>query len=84
MFIDNGRYDNGVVNRDWVKTWSHSIINPIVDFKLNAPAFPLQLKKIILGSQMPELDTNLSQIDYLVSLKGYSIEVEKSKINNYR
>ena len=84
MFIDNGRYDNGVVNRDWVKTWSHSIINPIVDFQLNASAFPLQLKKIILGSKMPELDTNLSQIDYLVSLKGYSIEVEKSKINNYR
>jgi len=84
MFIDNGRYDNGVINRDWVKTWTHSIINPIVDFKLNSLGLPIQLKRIILGPKMQELEVNLSQIDYYLSLKGYSAKVEKSIITNYR
>lgn len=84
MFLDNGRYDNGVINRDWVKTWSHSIINPIVDFKLNASKFPLQLKQIILGPKMPEMEINKSQIEDLISTKGYMISVEQSEIDNYR
>lgn len=84
MFIDNGRYDNGVVNRDWVKTLSHSIINPIVDFKLNSKSFPIQLRRIILGPKMQEKSTNLTQIDYLLSLKEYSIKVEQSEIDYYR
>lgn len=84
MFLDNGRYDNGVTNRDWVKTWSHSIINPIVDFKLNASGFPLQLRKVIIGPKMPELDINKSQLEDLISAKGYYIKVENSEIDNYR
>ena len=84
MFLDNGRYDNGVTNRDWVKTCSHSIINPIVDFKLNTSKFPLQLKRIILGPKMPELDLNKSQLEDLISSKGYTIMVDKSEIDNYR
>lgn len=84
MFIDNGRFDNGVVNRDWVKTWSYSIINPVVDFKLNSSSFPIQLKRIIMGPKLPELNVNISQIDYLISLRGYSIEIARSEIDNYR
>lgn len=84
IFFDNRKYNNGVINRDWVKTWNHSIINPIIDFKLNSPGFPLQLKRIVLGPKMQELDTNKSQLEYYISQKGYSIDVEKSKIDNYR
>lgn len=84
MFIDNGRFDNGVINRDWVKTWSYSIINPIVDFKLNSSSFPIQLKRIIMGPKTPELNVNISQIDYLISLRGFSIEIVPSEIDNYR
>lgn len=84
MFLDNGRDDNDVTNYDWVKTWSHSIINPIVDFKLNSSKFPLQLKRIILGPKMPELDINKSQLEDLISSKGYTIKVDTSEINNYR
>ena len=84
MFFDDGRDDNGVTNHDWVKTWSHSIINPIVDFKLNSSKFPLQLKRIILGPKMPELDINKSQLKDLISSKGYTIKVDTSEIDNYR
>ena len=84
MFFDNGRYDNGVADRNWVKTWSHSIINPIVEFKLNAPGFPLQLKRIILGPKFPEREDNKSQMDYLLYMKKYSIEIDISQIENYR
>lgn len=84
IFFDNRKYNNGDINRDWVKTWNHSIINPIIDFKLNSPGFPLQLKRIVLGPKMQELDTNKSQLEYYISQKGYSIDVEKSKIDNYR
>lgn len=84
MFFDNGRYDNGVINRDWIKTWSHSIINPIVDFKLKSTGFPIQLKRIILGPKMHESDINKSQIDYLLSLRGYDAKTDISKIKNYR
>ncbi len=84
MFFDNGRYDNGVINRDWIKTWSHSIINPIVDFKLNSVGFPMLLKRIILGPKMQEVDINKSQLEYLISLRGYSVNTDISKIKNYR
>lgn len=84
MFYDNRRYDNGVVNRDWIKTLSHSIINPIVDFNFNSSGFPIQLKKIILGPKMQELNINGNQISYLLSLKGCVIEVTNSSIQNYR
>lgn len=84
MFFDNGRYDNGVVNRDWIKTWSHSIINPIVDFKLNSTGFPIQLKRIILGPKMHESDINQSQLDHLLLLRGYDAKTDISKIKNYR
>ena len=84
MFFDNGRYNNGVVNRDWIKTITHSIINPIVDFNFNSSGFPLQLKRIILGPKMQELSINENQIGYLISQKGYNIEVCQSEIKNYR
>ncbi len=84
MFYDNGRYDNGVINRDWVKTWSHSIINPFVDFKLNSSKFPLQLKQILLGPKMPERNINRNQLEDLLLAKGLNIDVGVSKIDNYR
>lgn len=84
MFIDNRKLNNGVINRDWVITWNHSIINPVIDFKLNSSNFPIKLKRIILGSKMPELHINKIQLEYLISTKGYSIEVQISEIDNYR
>ena len=84
IFFDDEKKDNGVINHEWIKTWSHSIIIPIVDFKLNSPNFPLQLKEILLGPKMPERDTNKSQLEGLISQKGYTITVKKSVIDNYR
>jgi hypothetical protein len=84
MFFDNEKYNNGVINRDWVKTWSHSIVNPIVDFKLNAPSFPLQLRRVILGPKMLESNINKGQLEDLISTRGYNIQVDFSKIDNYR
>ena len=33
---------------------------------------------------MPELDINKSQLEDLISAKGYYIKVENSEIDNYR
>lgn len=84
MFIDNRRVDNGVINRDWIITWGHSIINPIIEFTLDSHNLPIQLKSIILGPKMPECQVNKNQLEYLISDRGYSIKIYNSEINNYR
>ena len=84
IFFDNGRFDNGVIKRDWIQTLTHSIINPIIDFKLNSSGFPLQLTQIILGPKMQESKIQKSQLEDLISEKGYSIKVSMSSIKNYR
>lgn len=84
MFLDDERYNNCVINRDWIRTWSHSIIIPTVDFKLNSPDFPLQLKGITLGSKMPEQELNRFQLENLISSKKYEISIATSEIVHYR
>ena len=84
IFFDNSRFDNGVIKRDWIQTLTHSIINPIIDFKLNSSGFPLQLTQIILGPKMQESKIQKSQLEDLISEKGYSIKVSMSSIKNYR
>ena len=70
----------------WVLSNGTNIVNPYMDFDLDA--FPLKLKKIILGPKCPESDMNLFQLKALIenhpnsSLKD--IEISKSKIENYR
>lgn len=45
---------NASLNRNWVKTKDHSIINPIIDFSLMDESFPLRLDTIVLGPKFPE------------------------------
>lgn len=83
-------------SKEWVKTTSHSIFNPYVEFALtegakiekNIPLFPLKLKEIILGPKCPEKLVNQEQIKALLDkdpeLKKLKIKVNISKIDNYR
>jgi hypothetical protein len=80
--------------RDWVLTESHSILNPVIDIKLNHPEFPLVLNEVILGPKCPEIETNKVQLEELLRCrknqmtfegKSYSkIDVRISDIKNYR
>lgn len=80
------------IKSDWVMTYSHSIINPIIDFKLNSVSFPIRLKEVILGPKCPEQDTNLVQIKEMIKrklkdsigTKRKKINVELSNIKHYR
>lgn len=81
---------------DWVMTYSHNIINPVIDFRLNSKLFPIQLEKVILGPKCPEQDSNCVQIEEMIRRKKKEIEqgnldsnlnklkVEMSNIKNYR
>ncbi|MDC8003854.1 type I restriction enzyme HsdR N-terminal domain-containing protein [Aureisphaera galaxeae] len=84
------------LNSNWVKTYSHSIINPFIDFQLNNSAFPIQLSEVILGPKSPEQDSNIVQLQEMVRRKRRHITAKKldsnlkrlkikiSKINHYR
>ncbi len=84
------------IKRDWVMTYSHSIINPIIDFQLNGSRFPLYLKEVLLGPKCPEQETNKVQLEELIRRKKNEIftkkndadlsnlKVELSTIKHYR
>lgn len=84
------------IGRDWVLTYTHSIVNPIIDFQLNGSQFPLHLKEILLGPKCPERETNKVQLEELIRRKRSEIvsksidadltdlKVEISAINHYR
>lgn len=86
--------DVPIEKRDWVLTDSHSIMNPVIDIRLNHPDFPLILDEVILGPKSPEANINKVQIEELVRIKKaqmtfetktYSkINVKISNIQNYR
>ncbi|MCQ2351084.1 MAG: DUF2971 domain-containing protein [Paludibacteraceae bacterium] len=81
--------NNVVCNRNvtWVKTPDHSILNPVIDFHLKQEVFPLRLKKIVVGSNCPEIDTNIRQIKEMLKINGFdrdNVEVVQSEIKNYR
>lgn len=84
------------LNSNWVKTHTHSIINPFIDFQLNNSAFPIHLSEIILGPKSPEQDSNKVQLQEMVRRKKSHINLNKidsnlkglkittSKIKHYR
>lgn len=82
IFTDD--YLNISLNRNWVKTNDHSIINPIIDFSLTDEFFPLRLDTIVLGPKFPEKELNKNQLEEMVKSLGLNIHVENSKIECYR
>lgn len=79
LIIDNDSLVK--IKSDWVMTFTHSIVNPIMDFRLNSKSFPIQLKEILLGPKCPEQETNLVQIQEMIRRKKREI-VEKSFDSN--
>ena len=94
LIIDNKSLPK--LRTDWVMTYSHSILNPIIDFRLNIKEFPIQLKRIVLGPKCPEQEINKVQIEELIRRKKKEIVLSKmtarlqnvkvslSKIKHYR
>jgi hypothetical protein len=94
LIIDNKSLSK--LRTDWVMTFTHSIFNPIIDFRLNGSLFPLQLKEIILGPKCPEQETNFVQLQEMIRRKKReivahkldsnldNIKVEFSNITHYR
>lgn len=84
LIIDNDSLAK--IKSDWVMTFSHSIINPIMDFGLNSKSFPIQLKEILLGPKCPEQETNLVQIQELIRRKKKEIVEKKldTNLNNLK
>jgi len=94
LIIDNDSLDK--IKSDFVMTYTHSIINPIMDFRLNSKSFPIQLNEIILGPKCPEQETNLVQLQEMIrrkkreiTTKAYDsslnqLKIELSKIKHYR
>lgn len=84
------------IKSDWVMTYTHSIINPIMDFRLNSKSFPIQLREIIIGPKSPEQEINMVQIQEMIRRKKREItdkdydsnlnklKVELSTIKHYR
>ena len=94
LIIDNNKLEK--IKTDWVMTYTHSIINPVIDFRLNIKSFPIQLRTILLGPKCMEQETNCVQIREMIRRKRNEIrektydsnlsnlKVELSKIKHYR
>jgi hypothetical protein len=94
LIIDNGKLDK--LKTDWVLTDTHSIVNPIIDFRINNNSFPIHLRTILLGPKCPEKETNYVQIEEMIRRKKKEIKdnnydsnlnnlkVELSSIKHYR
>jgi len=94
LIIDNDTLDK--LKTDWVMTYTHSIFNPVIDFRLNSKLFPIQLRTILLGPKCPEQETNFVQIEEMIrrkkkeiKAKSYdsnlsNLKVELSAIKHYR
>ena len=94
LIIDNDTLDK--LKTDWVMTYTHSIINPVIDFRLNSKSFPIHLRTILLGPKCPEQETNYVQIEEMIRRKKKEIKdnshdsnlnnlkVELSEIKHYR
>lgn len=94
LVIDNEILEK--INEDWILTNVNSIINPVIDFRLNDINSPFQLNKIIIGPKCPERITNQVQINEMILRKIIEInntnlnsnlngiKVECSKIMHYR
>ncbi len=94
LIIDNKSLSE--LKKDWVMTYTHSIFNPVIDFRLNSKLFPIHLKEIILGPKCPEYEINQVQIKEMVRRKKRDIteqnldsnledlKIELSSIKHYR
>lgn len=94
LIIDNDTLSK--LKTDWVMTYTHSIINPIIDFGLNSKSFPIHLRTILLGPKCPEQETNYVQIEEMIRRKRKfirdkshdsnlnNLKVELSSIKHYR
>lgn len=94
LVIDNRNLNK--IKTDWVMTYTHSIINPVIDFELNSPSFPVHLSEIILGPKCAELETNIVQLKEMIRRKKKAIpnksilnsltkiKVDLSEITHYR
>lgn len=79
------------MQKKWLLTASHNILNPYVDFNLNEKDMPLQISEIVLGPKSPEKEINKKQFEQFIrdlnQKPEYNIsklKVSISKINNYR
>lgn len=94
LIVDNNNLNK--LRTGWLMTYTHSILNPVIDFQLNSASFPIRLKQIILGPKCPEQETNLVQLKEMIRRKRREITernldsnfrglgVELSKITHYR
>lgn len=84
LIIDNDTLDK--LKTDWVMTFTHSIINPVIDFRINSKAFPIHLKTILLGPKCPEQETNYVQIEEMIRRKKKEIKDKghDSNLNNLK
>jgi|GEM_PF-819743 len=94
LVVDNGAQNNPLSK--WIITSQHSIFNPVIDFQLNSPNFPIHLTNIVIGPKCPEQSTNQAQIQEMIRHKNKEIikkgiksdilqlKVELSKNTNYR
>lgn len=94
LIIDDSTLNQ--IDSDWVVTYTHSILNPFIDFRLNSKTFPIQLSEIILGPKSPEQDSNKIQLEEMIRRKKTKIKKDKfdtdlskldvllSKIKHYR
>ena len=82
----NKKQTKSAYSEIWIHNITYNVIHPIALFDNLRAAnnFPMQMKKIILGPNMPEAELNQRQIKQLVKSKDLQIEVEISKIRNYR
>ena len=62
------------------------IIKPLLtDSPSGKKQFPLSIRKIILGPNMPNIKKNYEQIQFLLSINGFKdVEVKISNLTNYR
>ena len=58
--------DGDDVQKEWLLTNSHNILNPYVAFQLNEKDLPLQLSEIVLGPKCPEKEINKKQFEQFI------------------
>ena len=85
MVIDDDKIPK--IKTDWVLTYTHTILNPIIDFQLNSSVFPIQLKEIMLGPKCPEQEINKVQLEEMLRQKRKHIrknnkDSSKSRIDS--
>ena len=84
LIIDNSSVEK--LKTDWVMTYTHSILNPVIDFRINSKNFPIYLRTIILGPKCPEQITNFVQIEEMIRRKKTEIKEKAydSNLNNLK